>query len=1066
MVITRNLQLTVKKAARQQKTLEGSLLTKTRNGERNSVSSRVAELDQLMPHHLGVSKAVLDFVIFCHQDESLWPMNEPAPLKKKFDEIFEALKYTKAIENIKTLRKVKTEELKRLKDNEQYSKNIKNKADKAERDSRELDAALNDLRSEIRDHDSKAKEADREYQKASDRAAEYTNIIGKLENYRAKQEMLQGTLDHLGKDLKKRTESDEWLQSELDQFKDRMADHQKLEQRSLKQYQDLEQSSRDAEAKLSGKHVEAGKYEEQKANHEQQIEKRKALVVETSRQHNIRGYDTELDDMQINEYMDKISKLLRDQNAAVEKVRRETEREMRKAQDVLNKLGEQRSVLSENKITAKEQIAANNSTLRTRQTELNSIAIDEGGKAILEANIEDLELQLKKARDDQSRGSWDNKIKENESQLRELDQEHGRVNDNLFQATAQAGELAKLDQLKKDAADCQRNLDKMKGVHSGRLKLLLGHDWEPSKLEDYFQGANDQKGHHLKEAERERETVSRGLEQLEYKLANAKADLKKAEKELTACTNILNENVEGGPEDYIETLAKIQDARDLFKADFDNFENMRQYFAKAIRIAEGKEHKCNLCHRQFHGQELTKFVERMELKLSKQTAEDVARDLKEAEEDLRKAKEAGPSYDTWLRLSKKDLPHLHEEVKRLGIERETMLRKVEDHDKIVKDREEAKMDVESLANPVANIVKIQHELVRFTGQIKDSSAVQKDSAVRCTLNETRDQLQTLQRKIQDTRNRGDRLRSDKERARSLISSLELDLSKANNKLSTAAYQLDKKHNISMQIAELKTTIQGHQDNIKGLDVKLQDLAPRYAEEETKMEDIRRRGLDKQNALQQEASRLQESVHQLKLAAKNIEAYTEDGGSAKLSKCRREIKGVEQEITGIKDEQRQLTVSLNKIKQELNNQDNTKQSIVTNIKYRRFLGELEDVKGKMAEESAKINEADREYWQKEKTKWQRILNEHTTQRTSKLGAAKARDDELVRLLKDWKTDYKDAAFNFKKAHIEVEVRGGLERPETELIKKLDHQSSYRRPWAIRWRIGQVSLEITNDPVRVN
>ena len=94
------------------------------------MSSRVAELDQLMPQSLGVSKAVLENIIFCHQDESLWPLSEPSVLKKKFDEIFEALKYTKAIDNIKKLRKAHNEELGKYKIQEQNAKDNKDRAEK------------------------------------------------------------------------------------------------------------------------------------------------------------------------------------------------------------------------------------------------------------------------------------------------------------------------------------------------------------------------------------------------------------------------------------------------------------------------------------------------------------------------------------------------------------------------------------------------------------------------------------------------------------------------------------------------------------------------------------------------------------------------------------------------------------------------------------------------------------------------------------------------------------------------------------------------------------------------
>jgi DNA repair protein RAD50 len=54
LVVTRSLQLTVKKTARVQKTLEGSLNIR-KDGERSVISTRVAELDQIMPQYLGVS---------------------------------------------------------------------------------------------------------------------------------------------------------------------------------------------------------------------------------------------------------------------------------------------------------------------------------------------------------------------------------------------------------------------------------------------------------------------------------------------------------------------------------------------------------------------------------------------------------------------------------------------------------------------------------------------------------------------------------------------------------------------------------------------------------------------------------------------------------------------------------------------------------------------------------------------------------------------------------------------------------------------------------------------------
>lgn len=47
-------------------------------------------MDEELPLLLGVSKSILENVIFCHQEESNWPLSDGATLKKKFDDIFEA----------------------------------------------------------------------------------------------------------------------------------------------------------------------------------------------------------------------------------------------------------------------------------------------------------------------------------------------------------------------------------------------------------------------------------------------------------------------------------------------------------------------------------------------------------------------------------------------------------------------------------------------------------------------------------------------------------------------------------------------------------------------------------------------------------------------------------------------------------------------------------------------------------------------------------------------------------------------------------------------------------------
>ena len=1018
MVVTRSVQLTVKKTTRVQKTLECQLLS-IKGGERTSISSRVAELDQIMPQYLGVSKAVLDNVIFCHQDESLWPMSEPSALKKKFDEIFEALKYTKALDNIKLLRKSQNDQLGKFKQTEEYMKANKDKGDRAEKKSRELDAELKTLRAEITQLETEIKEAQSKHQEAFDHAAQYVQVAESLKLKQNHQGWLEDTVKGLRKDLTERSESYEWLQAEIDQYDERLTVYEQNKTEQTKLYESLTRSINENRGTLSERHSEAGRYEQQNVHHEQQIEKRKVLIKDSSRMHNIPGYDADIDDMQISEYVGRISRLCKDQLAAVEKVRRENEREVKKAQEMLTKLGERRSVLEADKSTVKQQSAANDRQIANLQTDLSSIEIDEGGKAILESKIEDIEERLKKAKSESEKAAWDTKLQEKKFQLRGIEDESQQLNRNLVQSTKQAGELARLDHLKREVAGLQRNIEKLKGVHGGRLQTLVSQNWQPSDLEASFQKVVDRKISEIKEADRYRGTVSRGLEQIDFKLSNTKMNLNKAEKELAACVKRLEENVDGEPEQYVRLLSELQQARDVYKADFDSFEHMRDYYAKGMTLAQ-KDNKCRLCQRSFHGTEQNGFIARMKAKLENETAAEVERDLSDAEEDLRRAKEAGPSYETWVRLNKAELPKLQEDLKHLGTEREKLLREIEEHDKIVKEYENARVDVESLTKPVRDIVKYQQDLNNLSGQIKDLTENQKDIGLSHTLEDIQERLDFLDGKSRGLRNSIDKLTTDKESARSQISALELGLSKEKSNLSNANHELDKKTGLFKRIEELRSTNREHRDTVKRFDKQLQELEPQLSEQETKLSDIKQRGADREKALQEEAANYSDTVHKLELAEQTIQAYLEDGGPSKLAKCQRDIDIIQREIRQTEDEQKRVIKSINKISEELTKHEATKRTIVDNINYRQRLRELEGVKNEIAYLSAQNDEADRSSWQKQASHWKRIHDNLSTQRTSKLGGAKAKDDQLGQLIKDWETDYKDAAYLYKKSHIEVEV----------------------------------------------
>ena len=112
LVVKRSFELVQASTKMQFKTLDVTTEELDDAGQKVHSSHKVADVDELVPRKLGVTKAVLDNVIFVHQEESNWPLGELKTVKAKFEAIFESSRYVKAMETIRKLKNEKNAELK------------------------------------------------------------------------------------------------------------------------------------------------------------------------------------------------------------------------------------------------------------------------------------------------------------------------------------------------------------------------------------------------------------------------------------------------------------------------------------------------------------------------------------------------------------------------------------------------------------------------------------------------------------------------------------------------------------------------------------------------------------------------------------------------------------------------------------------------------------------------------------------------------------------------------------------------------------------------------------------
>ncbi|XP_053680877.1 DNA repair protein RAD50 [Anopheles nili] len=127
----RSMKISLKGKNPKFETLDSTLsIENARTKEKTTLTrSRLADLNNEMCDAMGVSKAILNNVIFCHQEDSCWPLDEPKELKKKFDSIFGTTEYNRVMDKLIKMNKVNTENYKELLGDLKLLQNIKTQAE-------------------------------------------------------------------------------------------------------------------------------------------------------------------------------------------------------------------------------------------------------------------------------------------------------------------------------------------------------------------------------------------------------------------------------------------------------------------------------------------------------------------------------------------------------------------------------------------------------------------------------------------------------------------------------------------------------------------------------------------------------------------------------------------------------------------------------------------------------------------------------------------------------------------------------------------------------------------------
>lgn len=294
MVVVRSMELTQKKKTLTFKQLDGVLrMMDPHTGERVSLSHKCSELDKQLPSLLGISGPILDNVLFCHQEDASWPLQEGAVLKKRFDDIFDSTRYTKALEIFR-----KTE-----KDLQSKSKDIKEEI-----------AALNShkyaaegFRAELREQSEYEEELAADKSKLTEEIAQiekeihkYNDITDKVDEMNAEIDSLKNDLgrhkvalmrqkEMVDEDLTEKYSRDDLVEM-LRDFDSKTLRHKEHEEKLLKQAEAIQADIDNYHNQISELRSKIGKFEAEEEAHEKRLKERVTMMESLAR-----GYNVDLD---------------------------------------------------------------------------------------------------------------------------------------------------------------------------------------------------------------------------------------------------------------------------------------------------------------------------------------------------------------------------------------------------------------------------------------------------------------------------------------------------------------------------------------------------------------------------------------------------------------------------------------------------------------------------------------------------------------------------------------------------------------------------------------------------
>ncbi|KAL2332609.1 hypothetical protein Fmac_013822 [Flemingia macrophylla] len=956
VVCVRSFQLTQKASKMEYKAIESVLQTiNPHTGEKVCLSYRCADMDREIPALMGVSKAILENVIFVHQDEANWPLQDPSTLKKKFDDIFSATRYTKALEVIKKLHKEQAQEIKTYKLKLENLQTLKDAAYKLRESIAQDQEKTESVKCQVQQLDGNIKELDDKIRRAEKTIQDLRKLQEQISTKTAQRSTLFKEQQKQYAALAEENEdTDEELMEWKTKFEERIALLEAKVQRLEREWTDTDYKSSILQETIRDSIHEISKLQNEAEAHLSLKNERDSSIHSLFARYNLGSLPQSpfSDEVALN-LTNRLKLRLADLEKDLCDKKKANDYEVNMAWDCYMSANDRWKDTEAEKKAKTEIKSGILKRIEEKKNELDKseLEIPNLNYSHIDERERNLAKEVERKANQLDERQFEPNIRQLQNEIYSVDQKIKAVNrekeimasdsENRVKISYKKAELENQKKKHKKIIDDQK--DKIRKVLKGRVPLDKDMKKEVTQALRAVGAEFDDLNAKYREAEKE-------VNMLQMKIQEVNSNLSKHHKDLESRKRFIESKLQSldhqcsGIDSYLKVLESAKEKRDVQRSKYNIADGMRQMFDPFERVARA-HHICPCCERSFSCEEEDNFVKKQRVKAasSAEHMKVLAEESSNAESYYQQLDKLRSVYEDYVKLGKETIPNAEKELQQLKEEMDDKSQALDDVLGVLAQIKTDKDLVEILVQPVENADRLFQEIQHLQKEVEELEYKLdfRGQGVR-TLEEIQLELNTLQRTK-------DNLQSELERLRDEERHMENDLSNIRLRWHSLREEKVKAASILENVKRLEEELERLTEEKTQVDLDEKHLAealrPLSKEKDKLLADHNELKIklshEYENLAEQKRIYQQEAEAIFKMNSK-IREYSDLKKGDRLKELQEKKSLSESQLQSCDTRKQEISAEQNKSKDLIRNQDQLKRNIEDNLNYRKTKAEVDEL----------------------------------------------------------------------------------------------------------------------------